>query len=483
MLFCCPSTNVDPCELSFTERLAFFEPLPKPASIPVQAALGDNCLNIDDLDEFVDEFCASMSSSVQVKTTFGSHTGTKEEDFKQLENSLTNLQHQYDDKVNEIYSKDAAIKDLEFSLQNLQQQHCCKIEETQFYYQELLEREEQLAYAQQELSKKESDLNIKEKELSHYQCALASVQQELDEAREKYNILVAANASTPCAESSSTTPCVASSLTTCSETEISNASINQNLSESDRMEKGLLEDDVVKTRIDASRRLMLNRRCRYEDPENMQTTTLDSLCEAKVLKFSGAWSPRNANIMCAALYEELHDHLEQRYMTYQGKTVIEPRYTAFFGTSTNFTYKYSGRTNTAKEFTPLLHQLLQVYKTMVEAQMLPHQNFNVAMVNVYLPNQKIGLHADDSEEIVPGSAILSFSFGVPVEFLFTDRNRNPLEKTILDNGDILWMGHRCQEHYLHGVPNKIQPSNYRINITFRLQKIPDAASNSLVKES
>ena len=34
------------------------------------------------------------------------------------------------------------------------------------------------------------------------------------------------------------------------------------------------------------------------------------------------------------------------------------------------------------------------------------------------------------------------------------------------------MGAGCQKHYLHGAPNKIEGSNFRINITFRLQHPP-----------
>ena len=71
---------------------------------------------------------------------------------------------------------------------------------------------------------------------------------------------------------------------------------------------------------------------------------------------------------------------------------------------------------------------MQVYHAMVEAQLLPHQDFNVAMLNVYKEGHKIGLHADNNKEIVSGSAILSFSFGVPVKFLFTDQSDNLLEE-------------------------------------------------------
>ena len=88
MFWCCPSTNVDACELSFAERLQFFQHLPKPASIPVQAALGDDCFCTDDLEESVDEFGPPLSSNAEADSTFGSQIEIKEAEIKHLENSL-----------------------------------------------------------------------------------------------------------------------------------------------------------------------------------------------------------------------------------------------------------------------------------------------------------------------------------------------------------------------------------------------------------
>ena len=236
-----------------------------------------------------------------------------------------------------------------------------------------------------------------------------------------------------------------------------------------------IEDDAEIRRLGlVANRFMLSRRCRFEEPclQNLQLRKLHELELADVYYLSNVWSSRSATLLGSALYKELLPFLQQRNVIVQGNTTLEPRKTGFFAESTDFKYNYSGRNNVAIKFTPLINELLAVYHRLVEAKKLPKQNFNVAMVNLYQRGHSIGLHSDESTEIVTDSAILSFSFGVSTLFLMCDRNRRNLCKTLLESGSIFWMGAGCQKHYLHGAPNKIEGSNFRINITFRLQYPP-----------
>ena len=224
---------------------------------------------------------------------------------------------------------------------------------------------------------------------------------------------------------------------------------------------------------------MQSRRCRFEEPclQNLYIRKLDKLPLADVFHLENVWSRRSAALLGSALYKELYSSLEQRNVIVQGNTTLEPRKTGFFAENTSFVYKYSGRTNVAIEFTPLLEQLLGVYNSLAEANKLPKQTFNVAMVNLYERGHSIGLHSDDSEEIVSDSAILSFSFGLSAEFWMCDRHRNTLCKTLLEQGSVFWMGAGCQKHYLHGAPNKIESDGFRINITFRWQHPPSTITD------
>ena len=218
-------------------------------------------------------------------------------------------------------------------------------------------------------------------------------------------------------------------------------------------------------------RFMESRRCRFEEPclQNLYIRKLDELQLAEVFHLSDVWSSRSATLLGSALYQELYPSLEQRNVIVQGNTTLEPRKTGFFAENTSFVYKYSGRTNVAIEFTPLLEQLLGVYNSLVEANILPKQTFNVAMVNLYERGHSIGLHSDDSEEIVSDSAILSFSFGLSAEFWMCDRHRNTLCKTLLEQGSVFWMGAGCQKHYLHGAPNKIKSDHLLPVLGWRLE--------------
>ena len=53
---------------------------------------------------------------------------------------------------------------------------------------------------------------------------------------------------------------------------------------------------------------------------------------------------------------------------------------------------------------------------------------------------------------------------------------------VLESGDVVIMGPGCQEHYRHGVRQKLRPehdNDFRINITFRQQHAPLADRHGL----
>ena len=117
--------------------------------------------------------------------------------------------------------------------------------------------------------------------------------------------------------------------------------------------------------------------------------------------------------------------------------------------------------NAAIPFTPLLKHLQELCLPLCNAAGIETSgNFNAAFGNLYKKGHKIGLHSDDNEEIKCSSPIVSFSFGVSTTFEFADKQtQRVLESVNLSSGDVIIMGPGCQEHYLHGAPQRLRPKH------------------------
>lgn len=105
--------------------------------------------------------------------------------------------------------------------------------------------------------------------------------------------------------------------------------------------------------------------------------------------------------------------------------------------------------------------------------------YNCCLVNWYQSHHHIGLHADDERELNPSIPIVSLSWGGPRRFLLrpkaslnknnlsklwrkntttnnntnnNDNNFNPYFEIELKDGDLLFMGGKCQQEFKHEIP-------------------------------
>lgn len=161
-----------------------------------------------------------------------------------------------------------------------------------------------------------------------------------------------------------------------------------------------------------------------------------------------------------------------------GKTVYEQRWSQSWG----FSYAYSGAVSLAREYENvaeggMVQSLINEVNDIVEKVYPTKANdasppYNGCLQNWYLPEHKIGLHADDERMMKKGYPIFSLSWGGTRRFLFRARdNRQDVVELYLEDGDLLVMGGTCQQTHKHEVPKlrkTMDPAtSERINWTIR----------------
>lgn len=98
---------------------------------------------------------------------------------------------------------------------------------------------------------------------------------------------------------------------------------------------------------------------------------------------------------------------------------------------------------------------------------------DVCLINVYKPGAAMGLHQDKDESDF-GQPIVSFSFGLPVTFLWGGLKRGGSPQKIpLQHSDVLVWGREDRLRY-HGIKKLADgrhplTGNVRINLTFRMR--------------
>jgi len=146
-----------------------------------------------------------------------------------------------------------------------------------------------------------------------------------------------------------------------------------------------------------------------------------------------------------------------------GKSVLQPRLTAYYGTQG---YTYSG---VKMEPLPWNEPLLQI-KAKIEP--LVDTEFNGVLLNLYRDGQDyIGWHSDDEKDLAKGAVIGSLSLGDSRRFIFRRRDNHQIRAELnLSDGDFLTMGGDTQKFWQHHVPKTAKSTQPRINLTFRVIK-------------
>ena len=159
-----------------------------------------------------------------------------------------------------------------------------------------------------------------------------------------------------------------------------------------------------------------------------------------------------------------------------GKSVLQPRDTAFFGT--HF-YSYSGEKRMPvgwNEDPPASNAICALGRRIERFLNLPENYFNVVLANKYLHAQdSMGYHSDNEASLGPEPIIASISLGAVRKFVVRPKKGFQMGATTckyayhLKNGSLLVMSGKMQQCYEHAIPKVALSKNIgvRLNFTFR----------------
>ncbi len=152
----------------------------------------------------------------------------------------------------------------------------------------------------------------------------------------------------------------------------------------------------------------------------------------------------------------------QEELTMFGKTVKEPRLTAFVGDS-GIQYTYSQKEMKALLWMPKLLQIKQQVEAVAQA------SFTCVLLNWYRDGQDyMGWHSDDEVELGPEPVIASLSLGAERSFQFRKKKDKQYKKNFeLQHGSLLVMKGNTQQVWQHQLPKRRRIAAGRINLTFR----------------
>lgn len=144
-----------------------------------------------------------------------------------------------------------------------------------------------------------------------------------------------------------------------------------------------------------------------------------------------------------------------------GKHIITARKVAWYGDA-HYDYTYSGRTRTARPWTP---ELLEIKR---EVERLGCSHYNSCLMNLYADgSQGMAWHHDDEKGLGVNSDIASVSFGAMRRFDFRHKRTKEKISLHLPPGSLLIMRGSTQACWQHQVPKSKKIMEPRVNLTFR----------------
>lgn len=155
---------------------------------------------------------------------------------------------------------------------------------------------------------------------------------------------------------------------------------------------------------------------------------------------------------------------EQHKITIFGKTMNQPRLTAFYG-DINKNYAYSGL-----QLKPTYwNDDLLLIKSRI--QQTTNEIFSSVLLNYYRDGRdSMGWHSDNEKELGKNPVIASVSFGATRPFQLKHNHRKDLKKVEIElsHGSLLLMKGTTQHYWKHQIPKSTNSLAPRINLTFRL---------------
>jgi len=196
----------------------------------------------------------------------------------------------------------------------------------------------------------------------------------------------------------------------------------------------------------------------------MDLFSLDKI--TNILPFDGITNYHGVvfnKIQCDYFYQQLLESIDWKNdeAIILGKKIITKRKVAWYGES-EFSYKYSGVTKTAKLWTAALKEL----KEIVEKE--SGETYNSCLLNLYHSGEEgMAYHSDNEKMLKKNGAIASVSLGVTRKFSFKHKETKQRVDIILENGSLLVMKDFTQTNWLHRLPPTKKVNSPRINLTFR----------------
>ncbi|MBI4022190.1 MAG: alpha-ketoglutarate-dependent dioxygenase AlkB [Candidatus Andersenbacteria bacterium] len=142
-----------------------------------------------------------------------------------------------------------------------------------------------------------------------------------------------------------------------------------------------------------------------------------------------------------------------------GRLVNTPRWQQAYG----FDYHYSRSLNKALPLPELLHPLLAWCKDTVDRRL------NGILLNWYDGKLKhyIGRHRDSTDNMVPGTPIVTVSFGDTRTFRLRPWKGKGFVDFTIDDGTVFVMPYESNLHWTHEVPYSVQRLGRRVSVTLR----------------
>ncbi len=183
--------------------------------------------------------------------------------------------------------------------------------------------------------------------------------------------------------------------------------------------------------------------------------------DAEVVYYPTFFNPKESNELFNTLLNSIKWRQDQ--ITVFGKTYPQPRLTALYADNDK-SYSYSDITMTPDSFT----EELVCIKEKIEG--ISKTRFTTCLLNLYRDGQDSnGWHADNEKELGKNPTIASVSLGEERWFHFKHKKDKSLrQKILLQNGSLLIMKGKTQDHWLHQIPKTKKVISPRINLTFRI---------------
>lgn len=177
-------------------------------------------------------------------------------------------------------------------------------------------------------------------------------------------------------------------------------------------------------------------------------------------------SKQNSDAYFSELAQD--SNLKQGHLTIFGKSLPEPRETAWYGEAER-SYTYSNKLMNPNDWNSSnAGRILLTIKNKIDP--LVNLKFTSVLINHYRNgHDSVGWHSDDEPELGFEPFIASLSLGAERRFdLRLKSDHKKVIKWILPHGSLVIMKNKTQQYWQHQIPKQPKETKARINLTYRV---------------